>query len=305
MVTVLTPRKARSAALEELRWAIQQSRAARLRTLREFAEQEIILPDGQYEGMRFRVSRQPYTALWLDEVDSGRWERFALLGPVQSGKTLLGCIIPTMYHLFEIGESVIFGVPTMELAADKWREDLRPAIEASRYRELLPRQGAGSKGGLFEAIQFGNGATLKLMSGRGKDEKRSAYTARVVVVTEADKMDVAGEASREADPISQLEARTSAYDFGRRIYLECTVSIEQGRIWQEYISGTESRIVHPCPHCREWVSPEREHLRGWQDAKTVLDVRENAHFVCPACGKPLTSAQRLEMNLRAKLLHKG
>ena len=26
-------------------------------------------------GRRFRCSRQPYTALWFDQVDSGRWSR--------------------------------------------------------------------------------------------------------------------------------------------------------------------------------------------------------------------------------------
>ena len=88
-------------------------------------------------------------------------------------------------------------------------------------------------------------------------------------------MDTAGEASRETDPVSQLEARTDAYDaFGRPfICMECSVSIEEGRIWQEYINGTQSRIACPCPHCGEYVTPEREHLRGWQEAESPSMTR--------------------------------
>ena len=39
---------------------------------------------------------------------------------------------------FRLGETVICGLPDMDMAADKWREDILPAIERSRYRDLLP-----------------------------------------------------------------------------------------------------------------------------------------------------------------------
>ncbi len=141
----------------DLRWFLQQARPKRLRPMRAFAEAEIVIPDGPYEGRRFRCGRQPYTRLWFDAVDSGNWNRFVATGPTQSGKTLAAFAIPILYHLFEIGETVICGLPNMDMAADKWREDLLPAIEASRFRELLPRTGGGSRGGTVEAIQFRHG----------------------------------------------------------------------------------------------------------------------------------------------------
>jgi hypothetical protein len=62
-----------------------------------------------------------------------------------------------LYHLFEIGETVICGLPDMDMAADKWREDILPAVESSRYRELLPRHGGGSRGGRVETLQSPTG----------------------------------------------------------------------------------------------------------------------------------------------------
>jgi hypothetical protein len=72
--------------------------------------------------------------------------------------------------------------------------------------------------------------------------------------------------------------------------MECTTSIETGRTWRELKDGTDSRIVLPCPHCHAWVTPEREHLVGWQDARDVIEAREKAALVCPSCGAAWTEA---------------
>lgn len=101
--------------------------------------------------------------------------------------------------------------------------DRRTAIKASRYRDLMPRAGAGSRGGNVEAIKFRNGATLKFMSAGGGDAGRSAFTARVAILTELDKFDEAGGASRETDKVSQIIAKTDRFGSRRRIYGECTV----------------------------------------------------------------------------------
>src|SRR5262245_51129682 len=269
---------------DDLTWFLQRARPRRVRSLRDFAEQEIVIPDGPFQGRRFKCDRQPYTRLWFDAVDTGHWNRCVATGPTQSGKTLTCFVIPLLYHLFEIGETVICGLPDMDMAADKWREDILPSIEQSRFRDLLPRSGGGSRGGRVETLQFRNGATLKFMSGGGGDKSRAGFTSRAVVITETDGMDQPGMTSREADKITQLEARTRAYGSRKRIYMECTVSTEQGRTWQEYTHGTQSRIALPCPHCRGWVCPEREHLTGWQSADSQAGARQTGAFSCPACG---------------------
>jgi phage terminase large subunit GpA-like protein len=273
--------------------------------MRQFAEEEIVIPEGPFSGRRFRCSRQPYTGLWCDAVDSGRWSRCVATGPTQSGKSLSCFVIPMLFHLFELGETVICGLPDMDMAADKWREDILPVIERSRFRDLLPKRGGGSRGGRVETLQFGNGATLKFMSGGGSDKSRAGFTSRVVVITETDGMDQPGLTSRESDKITQLEARTRAYGSRKRIYLECTVSTEQGRTWQEYTNGTKSRIVLPCPHCRGWVSPEREHLVGWQGAGSQVEARKTGTFSCPSCGEAWNHEERVQANQEAKLLHDG
>ncbi len=273
----------------------------------QWAEDEVVLPNGPFAGEKYRHSRHPASRLWFDAIDSNNWSRFAATGPTQNGKTLMCYVIPVLYHLFEIGETVIVGLPAMEMGNDKWSQDFLPVIEASRYRDLLPTKGEGSKGGMVkQGISFKNGATLRFMSGGGGDKKRAGYTSRVLAVTETDGMDEAGKASREADKIEQLEGRTRAYGrTGKRVYLECTVSVEGGRIWQELKTGTDSRIVRPCPHCGEFVTPEREHLAGWQSAESEEEAAKVAYFVCPSCAKPWTEKERHEAAERAVLIHRG
>ena len=263
------------------------------RTFREFAESEIILPTGPRAGMPFRCDYMPWTADVLAAFDAGKYRRYFLSGPVQSGKTLLGFVLPLMYHLFEVVEPVIVGVPKIDLAQGIWEDRILPAIQRSRYADQVPSRGAGSRGGKFLSVRFRNGATLRFMGAGGGDAQRSSFTARVVVLTEIDKMDEPGAASREADPITQLEARAASYGARARVYGECTMSIPEGRIYREVVEwGTDSRVVMPCPACGERIAPEREGLSGWQDGADVMAARAGARFSCPKCGALWDEAER-------------
>jgi len=280
------------------------ARVSPLRSIRQFAEQDVVIPDGDYKGQLFRCHRQPSHGLWFNEIDSGRWSRFAFVACQQSGKTLAGYVIPIMYHAFEVQETVIVGLPTMDIAKDKWEVDIKPAIEASRYAELLPRSGGGSRGGTPELITLRNGVNLKFMSGGGGDEKRSAFTSRVLVVTEADKLDEVGGTSDENTKLRQMEGRTRFFGNRKRVYLECTVSEETGRIWQEWMNGSAGLVHVPCHSCGEYVAPEREHFVGWQDAIEEIDAEES-RFSCPACGIVWPEEIRKRQLKNAAVLHKG
>jgi hypothetical protein len=213
---------------------------------------------------------------------------------------------PIAYHIAEVKERVILAGPTMDMVQDKWNFEVKPVFEASPYlSRLLPTSGRGSRGGISDEIRFTNGAVLKFMSAGGGDEKRSGFTARVVVITEVDKMDTAGMQSREADPIKQLEARTEHFDERKRIYLECTVSVEQGRIWQEYINGTQAVLMAPCPHCKSHISPERENFCGFEDCDNVIDAGLESSFHCPLCGEAISDKERRIMNLSAMPVYRG
>lgn len=289
---------------------VERLKVTRRRTMREFAESEIVIPDGRFKGMRFRSDRNPWAGVVLDAIDQATaqrlFNRFNLTGPSQQGKTLIGFVIPIMYHLFEIGETVVVAVPTMDMWADKWASDLLPVIRASRYADLLPTSGDGSKGGAAPSrVDFGNGATLRVLTGGGSDKSVAGFTARVLVVTETEGFDKVAAGSREADRLRQLEARTKSWDDDAVHYYECTVGTEEGRVWQFHVQSTESRLSLPCPHCSSFVTLTRECLKGWKDAPDEVEASKRSAFHCPECEKMITDEQRFAAQQNLVLSHKG
>ena len=287
----------RSLATEMKRFAAQ-ARGRRLRSRIDFAQEFIVIPEGPYEGEHWRPHFQPYTYHALRLMDTCGLRKFRFTGCVQSGKTFL-VVINTLYHLFERRESVIYGVPDVaETGADKWREELKPVIDAHpALAAMLPSKGRGSKGGTATALKFKNGATLRFMGGSGGDHRRSHFTAPVVVKTEVDRYDQASEASRESPPVEQMEARTEAFKrLGRDYsYEECTVTTEQGRIWTELERSTMHRLYVRCVDCRKCVYPTREDLIGVEDATDVDQAADEGAFKCPECGVLWSDSDRLRM----------
>lgn len=274
--------------------------------MRKFAEEELIIPSGKFKDRRFRVDRQPYAGLWLDLVDSGQWNRFVCVGPSQSGKTLTTCCLPLMYHLFEMQETVVFGLYDDNMANDKWQQDILPAIAASRYRSLLPEQGEGSRNGkVRDSVLFKNGALLKFMSAGGSDKSRSGFTSRVLVVTEANAFDTISSSSKEGSKLEQLIARTVSFGEDAVIYLECTVEDETCLIWREYQAGTATRIAMPCWSCKQYVTLDRDCLQGWSGAETIMEAAREAHWICPSCGSKWTDDQRAESARKGIVVHSG
>ncbi len=278
----------------------------RHRTMRQFAEQEIIIPSGRFEGLRFRCDRQPFSSLWFEAVDSQQFVEHIITGPTQSGKTLIGWVVPVLYHLFELAETVIAAVPDMDMVRDKWEQDLEPVLKRTKYWGLMPRAGRGSKGGDVVSIQFENGAILRFMSAGGSDKSRAGFTSRVICMTETDGFDVRTTTSSEANKIEQIEGRVRAYPLlMRRIYKECTLTTEEGHTWVRYSEGTASAIKLECPLCREYVGLEREHFRGWDGAATDVEAVRNASFFCAKCGEQWTEEHRVAANRSAVLVHRG
>lgn len=258
-----------------------------------FAETEFIIPSGPREGTRFSFDLMPALRAPFVEFDRGRYTDFYGSGPVQGGKTTGFLVIPGMYHLCEVGEDVILGAPIADIAKDAWNERIKPAIAASRYKWILPTSGPGSRSGVPNVIYLKNGASIRFMGAGGGDQQISSYTARVVMVTEIDKMDEPGKGSREADPITKFKARSKAWGRAARFYAECTMSIRTGRIYREVVdNGTDSRVHLQCRRCEEWSAPTRESFVGWQDAETVIQAQARAGYKCQSCTAIWTEEDR-------------
>lgn len=243
---------------------------------------------------------------WSLIADCSGLRIFITLGPTQSGKTLSTLVIPAMWHLFEWEETVCCLVPDESMVNDKWKEDFLPAIRASRYANLLPTTGEGSRNGkVQDAVRFKNGVTLKFLTGGGDDKSVAGFTSRVLLATEINKFGKMSAASAEGNRWAQALGRLRAYGDRAVVYGECTVDTEAGLVWMEYQAGTGSRIAMPCGYCGDYVTLGREQLVGWQQARTEVQASQLARWCCPSCGVIWAPGDRELFSRGSVLVHRG
>lgn len=290
--------------LKTLAAALQHVRPRKPRNILDFAEQEIRYPTGRHKGKLFRRELQPATSLLLQQLENPHWRQTFVIGPHQAGKTL-SITIFLMWVLFEKQEDLIFGMPDVTMRAVKWRKDIRPMILASKYRRYLPTRGAGSRGGVPEIVLFLNQVSMQFMGAGGGDAQRSGATSRFLIITECEKFGVRAAASNESNKFEQICGRVQHFAGSEKIVAESTITNEDGLMWTNYTAGSRSQVHCQCHSCDEYVAPEREHLVGWQDAKTEHDARIGARFSCPSCGIFWTEDQRKTNLLSSVLVHFG
>jgi len=273
--------------------------------LYDWAIEHVRVPSGPHAGARLTASAQPVSDLILREMSRTDRRAVCLVAPAQSGKSLIGWLVPLLYWAIERGAPVGMGVPTRYLAAERWDSMIRPALEASpTLARHLPRSG---RGGLHYTgmgrVELTQAGTLHVLSGTARDKSRAAITCRALCCTETDGYGEIRPTSPEADPISQMRARLLAYGTQAREYYECTVSTEVGWIWHAYQASSRGRVEHRCPMCRAFVTLDREHLRGWQEAATEAEAEASAYYACPACGARWSERERRISLLAGRITH--
>ena len=247
-----------------------------------FAEKEVIIASGPRADMGFDLSISPIaTHLWpiLFSNDLTRYDEIVITGPSQCGKTL-SLIIPMIYLLTIMGESVIFAAPNYQILADKWQTEVYPLIASSpnlRSYLLDRKNDVAPKLSTTNSYLFRNGTNIRLISTQSADRAKSSYTARNLVITEFGGVK-SQSTSEETDPLRQLKARCRSFsNVGYRFVLESTGTTVGGIVEQHYQKGTRSEICGQCPHCHNWVSPWRK------DFHFNIDNPEQSYFECPSC----------------------
>lgn len=301
-------------AVEAGNFLIDACRAPRVRSLIEFAEQEIVLPTGQYKGQKWRADRLPWNRLLFEELDSRRWIQIIGTGPTQSGKTQGFFTIPILHQVYEERENTVIGLPDDDMGDKKYKTDLLPIMQASpNLSRLIPSGGKGSRGGsVKDQIEFANSVIAALMTRGASDEGKAGFTARYLNVTEAGGFSVATETSTETNPLRQLLGRLKGFKrHQRRAIIEGTVKLANMLPWSLRgeddgpILSSQSQLVTPCPHCGGFISPEREDFRGHENAITEDEAVNRSSFFCPLCDAVLSEQDRKVANRDLRLIHRG
>lgn len=283
-----------------MRYAIPSQRVPIL----DWCESHFRYPTGPKAGQPYSRQDQPATALFLELLDTDYWRSAMLVAPNQVGKSL--SLVQYVLHVnFNLREDIIFGLPDIDkMWSGKWHKDFMPALNSSDLKGMIPKTGSGSSGGTPKLVMWSNGNSLTPMGAGAGDTQRAGATARVVVITEMKEFgDVAG-GSEEGSKVDQLVNRTRSHMGRELLFGESTVTTPNNIAWKWFKDGTQTQPYFPCESCEEFIAPEREHLVGWQNARTEEEAREKTRFSCPCCGILIDDAKRRQLMQHAIILHK-
>lgn len=238
--------------------------------LSQWIEGNLRLPEG-ISALPGRVHLWPYQPAIADAIGDPAIERVTLVKPVRVGFTtfLTGAI-----GSFIVNEPcpVLVLQPTEADARDYVVSDIEPIFDAtpSLAGILSDDMPEGERNTLLHR-RF-PGGSLKVVAAKSPRNLRR-HTARVLLVDEADAMEV----GKEGNPIRLGERRTLSFA-NRKIVIGSTPSFEDtSHVLREYAESDQRIFEVPCPQCCVFTEIMWRHIEWEQDKP------ETAAFRCPHC----------------------
>lgn len=237
------------------------------------------------------------------EADNEWWQEINAIASSQRGKSLLGVALVLLRCLVELGQDVVYVLPTLEKLEQNWHGKIRPMIEKCGFAEWLPTKGPASKGGKPAVLVLRHPRTGNIQArwyfasagSGGKETSTSSVTAQNVVVDEGDDFADEGHLSLPA-------RRARSFGDRFRVWKISTVNHRKSRdkhpIIDDYNGGTRSRLHYPCQHCGH------HQLLEWENVVTEGDT---IGFRCinPLCAQMWSEADRKRSLRKWKLVHHG
>jgi phage terminase large subunit GpA-like protein len=127
------------------------------------------------------------------------------------------------------------------------------------------------------------------IAGAGSPDNLARRPVRVILADEIDKYPV----TREGDPISLAEERTTTFDTNWLSIRVCSPTIEgESRIESSYSDSDQRRASVACPHCEHRMFPEFFKHVEWNKVGEQHQTK-TARIYCEACGAGWSEGERL------------
>lgn len=285
---VMTPRA--TALVNRLRGRYKPPPVLRLS---EWAEANVILPEGQSARAGNRWRNWPYMVEIMDSIQDPECERVTILKGTRLGYTK-GLMVAIAATAATDPCPMILLVPTDNDAAGYAVDELEPLFEASPALDGILRKGRNDGRNKLTRKALLGGGSIKILSARSPRNLRR-HDAKKLFCDECDAMEI----TKEGDPLLLAEKRTFAHA-DRKIVLGSTPTEEDVSIIDRNYKESDRRIFEvPCPHCGVFFEILWPMIR-WPEGRP-----EEAVCICPHCedaeretGKPalpIHNRQKAEM----------
>ena len=254
--------------------------------------------DVSAERARLDLSLSPFLVEPLRTWEfSGRIREVAVCGIEQHGKTLLE-VIGVLYNFIDKPCSNLCVYPSDDDGADinrtKYEPLIRkiPALAAELDRPFSKKKDCYLFGG---ATMFFQGAGAKIMS----------KSCKIRVIDEPDHYPTVG----HLNAVEDTRKRGRSY-WESMLYQVCTPTDEGGPIWQAFLAGSQGYWTLRCLNCggltmRSCDFGNFQFESEFDEERGVFVVVPGSErLICPACRHEHTEADKREMNLRGKYVHR-
>lgn len=250
--------------------------------LSQWMEAHMALPAGS-TALPGPVRLWPYQREIADAITDPTIERVTLVKPVRVGFTTL--VVGSLGSYVANEPSAILALlPTEADCRDFVVSDLEPIFEATPVlRGLISAEADESGRNTLMSRRF-PGGSLKIVAAKAPRNLRR-HTARVLLIDEADAMEVTAEGS----PIVLAEKRTLSFA-NRKIILGSTpIFTDTSHVLRSYANSDRRVFEVPCPSCGTFTEIEWGHIE-WAPNKP-----ETAAFRCPSCNNLIAEHHKRQM----------
>ncbi|MGP9814427.1 phage terminase large subunit family protein [Rhodopseudomonas sp. NSM] len=240
-------------------------------TLSDWIENNVYLPDG-VSSLPGLVRLWPFQREIADAIGDPAIERVTLVKPVRVGFTTL---LTGSLGAFVANDPapILALLPTEADARDYMVSEIEPIFSASPVLAGVIGDAKDESGRNTILSRRFPGGSLKIVAAKAPRNLRR-HTARVLLVDEADGMEV----TAEGPPIALAEKRTLSFA-DRKIVIGSTPTFEDASYILRSYAQSDQRIFEvPCPECEARTEIAWKHIE-WPSGKPHL-----AQFVCPVCG---------------------
>jgi phage terminase large subunit GpA-like protein len=260
---------------KELRPPMRQS-------LSRWIEANIKLPEG-VSALPGTIRLWPYQPAIADAISDPLIERVTLVKPSRVGFTTLLTGAIGSYIVNE-PSPILALLPTESDARDYMVSDIEPIFEASPTLSgaLGDAEDEGGRNTLLSR-RFAGGS-LKIVAAKSPRNLRR-HTARILIVDEADAMEVGAEGS----PIKLGEKRTLTFANRKIIIGSTPVFSDTSHVLKGYAESDQRVYEVPCPRCGAFTEMMWEHI-VWPDGEP-----EKAAFECPHCKEHISELEKAGM----------
>lgn len=219
-----------------------------------------------------------------------------VVAPEQTGKTNM-FVDGLLYNMVMNPCQSLIVYPNDQLAVATNQTKLKPLM---KHIPVLNNQLQKPKSCKVDCYKFSN--LISYFQGGGV--KIVSKSCKIVIMDEVDAI----VPPPNTDPVADLKKRTRSYN-SSICFLISTPSVESGRIWKNFLKGSQGYWHLRCKGCGQLTmrSCDIHNLQFESDLNQQLNQRivrpESIRLICPKCGHEHIEADKKWMNMNGGYIH--